>query len=387
MDRSLRFFLNKFKQTPHSLRAVPHVNAPDDSCRCDLARLFHHYYVDTYGRCPPDPDPAHFEYARFLANRDDFRFAGDGIGVSTSARRNISTTFGQAFCRWFLHEHLNITYFAHMDAVLNRNLHRGFGNLSLVRTTKGDAPDYVCAEDVDEVFMAEAKGRYSSISFTNSEFATWRQQFSRVEVRDSRGQPRTVKGYIVGTRFTTEENTDSLRSAIYAEDPDSPGEEPLDSELAQTLRAAVVAQHYVSVFQKLDQSLIAAALASATTVPNQLQLQATVWELQLALPNMRFVGGYWPSPDGTLPFAIEDGRAIARPPDPFRLNAGRGTFFGVEESVFRQVAAVARFGLQRAADIRPLNDVAPFYSAISFLRDGTVIGPAEFFFPVDTISV
>ena len=65
----------------------------------------------------------------------------------------------------------------------------------------------------------------------------------------------------------------------------------------------------------------------------------------------------------------------------------RSTFVGIEESVFRHVALVARSGLDYPEEVPVLPDIAPFYSAISLLRDGSIIGPAEFFSPVDVITV
>lgn len=388
MNRSLNLSINNFGTIPHSLRAQPAVNLPADTCRVDLARLFHHYYLDSYGRRPPNPDPARFEYVHFLADCDDFRMTGDGIGASTATRRNSSTALGQAFCRWFLHDHLNIAYFAHMDKVLNKQLHRGFGPLRLVRTNTGDVPDYLCAESVDRVFFAEAKGRYTSINFTNREFDDWRQQFTRVEIRDMSNKARNVKGFIVGTRFATEQNRPSLKSGIFAEDPKSPGEEPVGQELSLALRQLIVAEHFSGILQKLNQPLLAAALDAGSIIPEQLQLQATVWDLQLdILEGKRFVGGYWPSAEGRLPFTVENGKIIASPADPFRLDHSRGTFFGLEKSVFLAVSRLARSGPTHSLEVEPLEDLAPFYSAISLLRDGSIVGPAEFFLPVGTVTI
>jgi len=387
MDRNLRFQLNKFPITPHNLRLDPEVDAPAKVCTCDLARLYHHYYLDTYGRRPPNPDPASFEQIQFLQNSDDFRFSGDGIGASTSARRSISTAMGQAFCRWFLHDHLNITYFAHMNKVLNKALHRGFGNLKIVRTSEGDVPDYICAEDTRRVFIAEAKGRYTSIGFNNKEFQKWRDQFDRVEMRDHDNQPVTMKGFIVGTRFATESKP-SVYSEIYAEDPYTRGKRGLEKDEGVEIGISVIAEHYVSIFQKLNQGLIAAALATRSTIPDQLKIRATVWEMGLDIPGRkRYVGGYWPDSDGNLPFVVEDNTVIFRQPDPFRLDIGRGTFFGLDESVFTRVSLMAREGRSLATEVKPMEDVSPFYSAISLLRDGSILGPVDFFRPVGMVDV
>lgn len=387
MDRNLRFKLNKFPITPHSLRLDPEVNLPAKICTCDLARLYHHYYLDTYGRRPPNPDPANFEQIQFLQNSDDFRFSGDGVGASTSARRSISTAMGQAFCRWFLHDHLNITYFAHMDKVLNKTLPHSFGGLKVVRTSEGDVPDYICAENNMRVFIAEAKGRYTPISFYNKEFQRWREQFNRIEIRDQDNQAITIKGFIVGTRFATESKP-SVHSEIYAEDPDTRGKRGLEKQEGVGIGVSVIAEHYVSIFQKLNQGLIAAALATGSTIPDQLKIRATVWEMGLDIPGRkRYVGGYWPDLDGNLPFVLENNNITFRQPDPFRLDIGMGTFFGLDESVFTRVSLMARAGRYLATEVKPLEDVRPFYSAISLLRDGSILGPVDFFRPVGVVEV
>jgi hypothetical protein len=91
------------------------------------------------------------------------------------------------------------------------------------------------------------------------------------------------------------------------------------------------------------------------------------------------VGGYYPSPGGALPVREQDGKLIFGSPDPFRLDVARGTFFGVEEKIFRQLVAVARRGTVLAAEISRFEQIQPFYSAVSILRDGSAIGPLEFF--------
>jgi hypothetical protein len=388
MNRSVKFKLNKFPITPYTLRTDSEKDMAASECGCDLARLYHHYYLDTYGKQPPNPDPANFEQIQHLHNCDDFRFAGDGIGASTAARRAISTAMGQAFCRWFLHDHLNITYFAHMDKVINKNLPTNFGHLKIVRTNKGDVPDYVCAESTDKIFIAEAKGRYTPIGFANKEFQDWRDQFDRVELQDERGNPISVKGFIVGTRFATESKP-SIFTEIYAEDPFTRGDAEAGRTQAREVGLSVVAQHYVSILEKLNQPLVAAALANGTTIPEQLKIRATVWEIALDIPGMvkKFVGGYWPYSKGDHPFSFENNSITFRPSDPFRLDIGWGTFFGLEETVFRRICLMARHGRSLATEVVPIEDIPPFYSAISLLRDGSILGPLDFFMPVGYIDV
>lgn len=262
---------------------------------------------------------------------------------------------------------------------------KGFGNLCIQRTASGDTPDYFCAESVDKIFLAEAKGRYTSVSFTNAEFASWRSQFNRVTVKDGAGHARNVKGYIVATRFATEERV-GVKSSLFAEDPASPGDGELNEEERRAVGGMVMSAHYAEIAVKLNLPIIAAALGNGFLVPEELQFPVTVWEFQIPpLQGRRFVGGYYPSQGGALPVREMNGRVVFDVLEPLRLDVGHGTFFGVEEKIFRQVTAMARQGMLAAANVPRFEEIQPFYSAISVLRDGSIIGPIEFFRPVERI--
>lgn len=303
MQRTIGVALNNFSTTPHSLRSAPDDNTARDEMTVNLAQLFHQYYVDSYGVVPPDPDPAHFEYLHFLSASPDFRFQGDGIGDPTHKRRNCSQELGNAFCRWFLHEHLNITYFAHIGDVLRKGLGKAFGGLRVERTGAGDTPDYFCAESVDKVFLAEAKGRNESISFSNKEFDEWRDQFTRLTVKDRHGAARSIKGFIVATRFGTEEQP-NIKSTLFAEDPKSPGDGNLENEDERSLGSLIVSVHYSYVAQKLNQQVLSASLLNGFVVPPEIIFPVTLWKFNYPyepLQGKRFVGGYYSQTGMPLP--------------------------------------------------------------------------------------
>ncbi|MDQ7733650.1 hypothetical protein QT231_13140 [Halomonas sp. SpR1] len=390
MNRYINIALNKFESVPVSLRLDPNQDIAAEKCLVDLARLYHHYYLDSYGRRPPYPDPSQFEYLRFLAETGDFRILCGGIGDSTAKKRHASTELGQAFCRWFLCEHLNITYFAHMDKVLDKDPVDEFEGFKVLRVENGDAPDYLCAENMYSVYLAEAKGRYKSINFKNKDFETWRKQFSRVEVRDKDNILRSVKGYIVGTRFAKEENSSSVKSGVFAEDPQSPGDLKLDDFTASQVYRKIQKIHFADIFEKLNQPLVAAALIMNSVISDQLRIQAVTWRLALdSVGQMEFVGGYWKTSPGDLPFSLkQDGSISTYPPDPFRLDHGRGVFIGLERKVFESVCRSVRTNeAEKRSIAQPIKDIPPFYSAISLLRDGSILGPAGFFIPTGFIEV
>jgi hypothetical protein len=93
----------------------------------------------------------------------------------------------------------------------------------------------------------------------------------------------------------------------------------------------------------------------------------------------------YPSAQGSLPVRQVEGRIIFDLMDPLRLDVGRGTFFGVEEKVFQQVVTVARGGTSLAPQIGRIEQIQPFYSGIGVLRVGSIIGPIEFFLPVQQV--
>jgi hypothetical protein len=284
----------------------------------------------------------------------------------------------------FLHDHFGIGYFAHMEHVLDHQKRDVFSSVRVERVREGDAPDYLCAASVHDVFLAEAKGRYTPISFTTKEYDSWRGQFCRVVVKNSIGQALKVKGYVVATRYAAE-TKQKVYSGIFAEDPESPGERRLQDDGDHDLGNKIVRIHYGEIATKLNQPILAAALLGGFAVPEQIRFPATVWEFQMApLNGARFVGGYYPSRDGSPAIRQQDGKLFFDLLNPLRLDVGRGTFFGVEQSIFEQMTRMARIGANGRLPITEFEKVQPFYSAISILRDGTIISPLEFLAPVQT---
>jgi hypothetical protein len=383
MRKTVHLALNKYQVVPPLLCDGPAKNTPKAEIDIDPARLFHHYYLDTRGYAPPNPDPAQFEYLSLFLSCAELRVRGDGLGIGTAFRRSASNQLGQAFCRWFLYEHLNITYFAHMEDVLNRKAHQNFGGHTIARTQKGDTPDYLCAENPYTVYIAEAKGRTASISFGSAEFNKWRKQFDRIEVRDSASKLRAVKGHIVATRFATESDGDRIKSRLLAEDPASPGDEPLLE--APGLGSSVMALHYSDIAAKIRQPHLATSLALGVTVPDDIQFPAMVWEfVGPPLHGKRFVGGYFPGREGLDPVRVDldKGRVAFFNANPLRLDVAPATFFGLEETIFEGICTVARRGDQLASQLAHLPDIPFFDSAASVLRDGSIIAPVQYLNPV-----
>lgn len=387
MDKTLRLALNKYSPVPLKLRGSPKVDSVRSELTVALASLYHHYYLDSFGKAPPNPDPAQFEHASFLLPCSEFRFQGSGLGVSPAIKSHRSNELGQAFCRWFLYENLEVTYFAHLPQLLNRQLQRPFQGLSIQRSAPGDTPDYLCVDASGRVLLAEAKGRYSPISFKNKEFEAWRKQFGRVLFKDAAGVERILKGHIVATRFATEADSARLQTTIWAEDPDSPGRQPLDSDSSPPFAQATIAAHFGSVVAKLRQPLLGQALTSGVALPAEIRVLAIAWRVVVGpLQGTRFVGGYFAREGITAEFQKTKGGNLHLAVDPFRLDVPSFTFFGVEETIFRRVVELARSPeSQIGRDFPTFESTDFFYSGFSALRDGSAVGPLDFFSPEEQL--
>lgn len=167
MNKVIDFCLHKFPQVPSKLRSTDSFGRAAETFVVDLARLYHHYFTDSYDSAPPNPDYTNFEHLHTLSGCEDFRFFGDGPGASKGKKGRISCELGQAFFRYFLYEFCNITHFAHMDRVVGNRNHPAFGGLTVERKGKGvgDGPDYLCARNSATSFVGEAKGRFSAVDF------------------------------------------------------------------------------------------------------------------------------------------------------------------------------------------------------------------------------
>lgn len=389
MQKSVKLAINAFPQVPTAIQHPSDPKKAVDHLNVDLADLYHHYYLNSWDRAPPDPDPVHFEQVRYLLPCADFRFQRGGMGANKTFKGNKSNELGEAFCRWFLDKALGIAHVAPIDAVRDYGALADHGGISVESDTDvtGDAPDFFCAEADGSISLAEAKGTRHAVGFTAKEFQRWRNQFKRVRVLDAHGQPMSVKGYIVAMRWATEKDSARTFTKLSAEDPRTPGERPFFDERGG-FAAAVRSLHYAPTLRRLRQPILSTALAHGSVIPDELQFQVVIWESFLPqLKGLRFVGGYFPSdPEGGLPFYLKDGKAVMTPRDPFRLDIGSGTFVGVEQTIFKTLVSAARIGPTAINDLRLLDPPDTGYSGASLLRDGHVLGPIELFRPVEVTT-
>jgi hypothetical protein len=142
----------------------------------------------------------------------------------------------------------------------------------------------------------------------------------------------------------------------------------------------VIALHYAGIAAKLRQPVLAAALASNVAVPPEISFPAFVWEFLLPqLGGKRFVGGYFPGPGTSQPLRVTSDGSLEQPLTlPLRLDVGQATFFGLDESVFAFICAMARPNGDEVRRIPRLSEVPFIDSSISMLKDGSIIALADF---------
>lgn len=295
LKKTIKLNLKDVSPVPKSLRGRGGAADPAGEIAIDFQSLAHHLYIDTFDIEPPDPNPEADTYRRFVANTQDFRWFGKGLGSHKEVRIGLMNRFGKAFCRWVLHDHFDVVYFAHMDQVLGGNAISQAQGVRVERISSGDTPDYLCAIRSFGVCLAEAKGRAGTIGFDKPEFQAWRDQFSRVEVRNASGDQESVKGFIVATRMVSDDRPKTF-STMWIEDPRSPGEARGGEAIDPGLSELVGRRHYSAILSRLRLPLYSEALRQGAVVAEEVSPQMGVWEFLLPpLRGMLFVGGYIPA--------------------------------------------------------------------------------------------
>ncbi len=181
-----------------------------------------------------------------------------------------------------------------------------------------------------------------------------------------------------------EDDSTKINTTLSAEDPETEGRRPLSPDEARGLVRATKSVHYAASLRRLRQPLMSAALLRGGTIPAELFFSGVIWRcLFPGFEKLRFVGGYFPGGDGTtLPVEITaDGKIIRHVPSPLRLDIASGTFIGIEEHVFRILADTARRGPDAIDQLERAPQAGGYYSGLSYLRDGHIMGPVEFFLP------
>lgn len=375
--RTIELALNKFPVIPQTLfdatgNVLELVEVP-------LKELFHHYWAAKYGDALPKS--VTFEYLSHITAGGEWRTKGRGIGADTESKRNISNELGKAFARWFMYTHVGHTYFCPFSDAIARSQQ---GQHRWSRRASGDLPDYVCGiNSSTPICLLEAKGRYSSVTFDTKEFETFRQQLCRAALHDASGQELAVKGFICAARWATATQP-RVNSKLWVEDPWTEGQR-LDSYPAE-IGVSMVLGHYASVFQKIQLPVVADSLRFAFPLQAAAQRRG-VWRCNTGpLAGYEFVGGIIPHDDFLNSRILDRNYRNYENFDPFFLYPPF-QFFGIERARFNIIVRAA--SLQGSIQTLDLNDIQipESLGAISLLRDGTVLAPADYFDLIEIIEV
>jgi hypothetical protein len=383
LERVIDLGLNHFTSVPPTLVDY-RTTLPVQNLTVGVKQVLHHYFVAKYGDTALDCGI--YEYQQRLTDGPDWRFRERGIGVDKEAKRNVSNELAKGFARWFLHDHLAFTYFCPFEDLLGRINADG---TRWTRATSGDLPDYVCGQDSSDVNLLETKGRYSPVTFKSKEFSEFRAQVQRAQLLGGNDIPIQVKAFISVVRWATEEKP-RVRAKLLVEDPMTAGQPPGRDGFSTQVGRAMVFGHYALILSRLRLPLHADAIRSGRPVESATGARRGIWQcIAGPLKGRRFVGGLLVHSHDVacaLPWLFFEGfplthvlRAL-QVSSPFLL-ASPAQFFGLEEHIMRAVAGAIRRDMAASAEIERV-DLPERPGSLSLLRDGTVLGPAEYFEPI-----
>ncbi|MGG6238732.1 hypothetical protein ACQ4N7_08835 [Nodosilinea sp. AN01ver1] len=385
----------------------PKINIFKASINLDC--LFGHLFRDLYDQDLPETNYLGNHYLLFLTKDGHFRFNGSGVGAHKEAKISESKTFGKAFCRWYLQEYCNVTYFHHIDHILDRTIEIDgiCYRLERKRNRRGDIPDYLCSfsksYDAQTIFLGEAKGSQTKAAmstnpekyFLSKKFMEWNEQFKRMHLVDKENNELRIKGYLVAT-FLGNENHLNCETTVLAEDPFTPGNTPISPAASLALRRTTIAGHYASLFHKLGLPQLSQALRRSIT-PYRLPASYYQGELSvletwttdiISVAEHEFVGVFF------YPPAIP--RHYIRLSDLEQLQEGLQApelmFLGLHRKIFDQVLRIVEVGPEAADEVMDLSEVTGSDPNITpeahstIFRDGSILAPLEHFRHLGNLS-
>ncbi len=166
---------------------------------------------------------------RWLRWRDD-------MAASAEMRRAYSALYGRFFARGMLQSTLALRDFVPLHTQFTQA-----GAVTVERLVKGDIPDWIAWDPIAGAYvLCEAKG---NLTGSPSDFRTatpkcvenGKDQFDRVEVKDSTGQAIAVRGWVGASLWATDQRP---RNPVFlAYDPDGQGRDMTPDERGRHARA------------------------------------------------------------------------------------------------------------------------------------------------------
>jgi hypothetical protein len=256
--RKISVDYNKFIAPPAKLADPTDPKKYKSEVEIDLNELSRQYIIEEFDEHLTTCSASDYIDLRFLRKTTNlFKFRGGHPGSAKDSRKERSRVMGQTMTRYFLHEFLNAKYVANVSTFLNKDLGSKFGNYKLIRTKDGDTPDFICANNSSDIFLAEAKGRRTDKTFSDPVFTNARNQFKRVKIEKG-GKAISLDGYI-GVFIIANENNGLYNSKLLLEDPATEGEAFIESN---DLLNLVKMGHYCELLTKMGLGFIGESLLS-----------------------------------------------------------------------------------------------------------------------------
>ncbi len=175
------------------------------------------------------------------------------LGTGAEMRRAYSGLYGRYFARALLASVLGFTDFIPLE----RNRTNINGGVTVNRVANGDIPDWIAWDPQGKGYvLGEAKGRLTGnlqdyllgtpVCITNG-----KQQFGRVEVRDSANRVISTRDWVAVNRWSTDRRGEPPVSLLW----DPPGDgEPLTGEEASRHATAIRRHRLEAIAQRLGHS-------------------------------------------------------------------------------------------------------------------------------------
>lgn len=340
--RKISVEFNKFKNVPSKLANSSNATKFRNEIEIDLDELSRMYIIEELDMFSSTCSSSDYIDLRLLRkNTNLFKFQLGHPGSSKDSRKERSRVIGQTIMRYFLHEFLDAKFVVHVSTFLNKSLGSHFGGYQLIRTKDGDTPDFICASNSSDIFLAEAKGRRVHKVFSDVIFKNARNQFKRVKL-EKNGKTISLDGYI-GVFIIANENNKLYNSKLLVEDPATEGEQFIESsELFNLVKMG----HYSELLNMLGLDFIAQSLLGINRIVED-KLPFNVYSNKL--DSREYIGIFLSNLRVIFPF-----RPYFELDDPYfnwnKMNSKH--FIGLDRELFEIILRIARGNIQAIDEIK-----------------------------------